>query len=164
MWYPLIPNYGVKKSLTPNIRWRNRSEIDKWPVSSCQHAAESEKEHNFLWLPHSAASNSALSVPCCPLPGIWPVPSRLVQNPLIWGCCRRAWRGLDHQLTRELDPGSRRLHTPPRPWDVWSAHSSQSGNLFQGRSLERARCNWNHLDSVHDWAQLRLLYELLRFW
>lgn len=35
---------------------------------------------------------------------------------------------------------------------------------FQGHSLERVSCCWDHLDSVRDWTQLRPLYNLLRFW
>lgn len=35
---------------------------------------------------------------------------------------------------------------------------------FQGCSLERAICRWDHLDGILDCMQLRLLYKLLRFW
>lgn len=35
---------------------------------------------------------------------------------------------------------------------------------FQGQSLERAVCCWNHLDSIHDWTLLKPLHKLLRFW
>lgn len=43
---------------------------------------------------------------------------------------------------------------PPFPWL----------ELFLGCRLERERCRWDHLDSTCDWASLRPLCKLLRFW
>lgn len=34
---------------------------------------------------------------------------------------------------------------------------------FQGCSLERIVCCWDHLDGINDWTQWRPLYKLLRF-
>lgn len=69
-----------------------------------------------------------------------------------------------HQLPCKLDPGSQRLLTLSRPWNVFSAHRSHSGSHLQGHSLERVRCHWDHLGGICEWTQSRPLYELLRFW
>lgn len=35
---------------------------------------------------------------------------------------------------------------------------------FQGCSIERAVCWWDHMGDTHDWTHWRPLYKLLRFW
>lgn len=49
-------------------------------------------------------------------------------------------------------------------WNIYSVHLSHSGTHFQGCSFQRTPYWWDHLDWVCDWAPLRPLHELLRFW
>lgn len=61
------------------------------------------------------------------------------------------------------------------PWEVGGSSPSSlslewmfhplfpQAEIFQMCSLERVRC-WDHLDDVHDWNKLRLLYKFVRFW
>lgn len=42
-------------------------------------------------------------------------------------------------------------------WNVGSTLNSHSRSHFQGHSLERAKCYWDHLDGVRDLAPLRPL-------
>ena len=50
------------------------------------------------------------------------------------------------------------------PYKVPSGHCSHSGSHFQGCSLKRARCIWDHLEWIHDWTQVRPLCKCLIFW
>lgn len=64
-----------------------------------------------------------------------------------------------------MDSGSWRLLTPfPVPWNICFSQYSHSWSHFQGCSLERVRCCWDHLVSIGDWIWLRPLCKLLRFW
>lgn len=53
---------------------------------------------------------------------------------------------------------------PPCLWNARSAYWSHWGRCFQGCSLERVKCCWDHLDGIFDWIQIRPLYTQLRFW
>ena len=62
-------------------------------------------------------------------------------------------------------PAGREQLESPHPltctWNVCSAHNSHCRSLFQGHSLERARCCWDNVNCTCDWTQLQPLYKLL---
>lgn len=65
---------------------------------------------------------------------------------------RRSWRECDWQLTCKLALENLRLLNPyPWTWSVPSVHPSHSWSHFQGHSLEKAKCCWDHLGGLHDW-------------
>lgn len=49
------------------------------------------------------------------------------------------------------------------PWNVCSICLPMLGTT-QGHRLEIVMWCWDHLDCIHDWIQVRFLYEHLRFW
>lgn len=79
-------------------------------------------------------------------------------------CGRRLLRGRDQQLTRELDLGPRRLHSPSPVLRRHFLLTDPQWEPVQGRSLEGVLYCWDHLDSVQDWTQARPLYKHLRIW
>ena len=55
-------------------------------------------------------------------------------------------------------------HSFPCPRNACSAHYSPTMSCFQGCSLERAMCCWDHPDWICEWTQLRPLQKHSRFW
>lgn len=62
-------------------------------------------------------------------------------------------------LTCKQGPGNWNLLSTPLSlvWMLCQLFPQQE--LFQGRSLERAMCCWDHLDWIHDCTQVRPLYK-----
>ena len=80
-------------------------------------------------------------------------------------CWKRSSRGCHHQLTPWAGLRLEEASSPlPGPWNVYSFHCPNSGSYFQGHSLERVECCWDHLDGIRDWTPLISVYKLLRFW
>ena len=55
-------------------------------------------------------------------------------------------------------------HSLPHPWNVASTCLPLSQKLPEEHSLEIIMCCWDHLDCIHDWTWLGILYKLLRLW
>ena len=75
-----------------------------------------------------------------------------------WG--RRASQGLDYWSTFKLDSGPLEALHPSLSLECTFHPAIPSGSWFQGCSLERVRCCWDHLD----WVKALAEYRLLRFW
>lgn len=72
-----------------------------------------------------------------------------------------SWKGCDHLLTLELNPGNQRLLTHSPVLETFALHS-HSENCLQGHGLESAVCCWDHLDGIGDWIPLRFPPKLFR--
>ena len=91
-------------------------------------------------------------------------------NPLQYSCLenlmdRGAYRATVHGVARVRHDIVTKLPPPPYSLSVkYSAHHSTNRIHFHGCRLERAMCNWDHLDNMRNWTLLRPLYKLLWFW
>lgn len=66
-------------------------------------------------------------------------------------------------VPRDLWAGPGLLEAPsfiPCPWAMGSAYLSHCQRLLQEHRLEIVMWYWKHLQSIHDWTQLRPLYKL----
>lgn len=73
---------------------------------------------------------------------------------------QRTWSAVDQRA----GPGPLEASHPlPCPWKTFLLMFPQ-WEPVQGRSLKGALYCWDHLDSVWDWTQARLLYKSLRIW
>lgn len=80
-------------------------------------------------------------------------------------CWKKSW-GCDLKVVNRLDPDDWKLLPLPLQSsecvNLYPQYHSQS--CFQGLSLERAMCYWDHLDWMCFWSQLRGLYIIWRLW
>lgn len=110
---------------------------------------------------HQMNNPHANETPCWPLQHIAEEGGRVRQSwqSRSWRveCWGRSLREPNWWLTWELTLGSGRVLVHPCPWNVHSTHCSHGGSLFQGHSLERIACCWDHLHGIRDRTQFRPL-------
>ena len=81
------------------------------------------------------------------------------ENIFSLSCWRSSSIEHDCWLTQKLDLGNKNLLAPTPFLERHILPTVPLVEPFQGHSLERVMWHWDHIDQIHDWTLLRLLYK-----